>query len=127
MSAVFPIRGNVRQLDRATAPEEQITPEDVTDSARLVRIVMRILKDLAAVKRRWAPHHLDFEDQVFDATGTKKFRLEHRLGGRVRYWIVDWSGSAAPNLRKDTSTDGQTLVLTSTVAGTATVRVELSG
>lgn len=126
-AAVFPANGPVRQLDSSLGPEETVRPDQAVDPVQVARLLMRILRSIALLKRIWNPMRIDFEDIVVDATGTKKFRFEHKFGSRVRYWAVEWSGAAAPNLRKDAATDANTLVLTSTSAGTVTIRVEESG
>jgi hypothetical protein len=127
MSSVVGNDGRARQLDRPTEPGEQFTAELAADPRRLSEVIMRLLRDVATLKRRWWPEQVDFRDRVVDATGTTLYRLSHGLGGRVNYWIVRWSGAAAPNLVWNAASDDATLVLTSTSAGTATIRVELAG
>lgn len=128
MSARITSANRVYQLDRAAQLDERVTEEDVKDAGKLARFLMRLLADVGALKRRFWPRSLDFEDRVFDATGTTTYAFNHGFGGRVRYWVVEGSGfSAAPNLRKHSSTTGTTLVVTSTVAGTATVRIQEAG
>lgn len=126
-SAVVRSIGTPRQLDRKAEPEEQITEAVVRDPVQLARALTRVARNVADLKRRFVPRRIDFEDWTVDATGTTAYRLEHGFGGRVRYSVVEWSGASAPNLRKDTASDDNTLVLTSTVAGTATIRVEEAG
>lgn len=128
MSAIIPRNGPVRQLDRKAEPDEQITPEQAKDPERVSRLFMSILRDLATLKRRWAPRRIDFEDRAVDATGTTLYQFTHNFAGRVRWLIVDWQASSgAPSLRRHSSSDGNTLVLVSSVAGTVTVRVEEAG
>lgn len=127
MSAIVPIVGPIRQIDSPAQAEEQITAEQVGDAERLARLLQRDRGDIDELQRRFAANHVDHEDRVVDATGTKLHRFPHFFGGRVRYWAVEWSGAAAPNLSKHSSTTNDTLVLTSTVAGTVTLRIEESG
>jgi len=127
MSAVIPPVGKMRVLDRPLPANEQVTPDDAKDPNRLSRAFTSLMHDVAALKRRWSPQRIDFEDVVVDATGTKLFSFEHKFNGRVRWWAVDWSGSAAPALLKHASTTNSTLVLVSKTAGTVTVRVEEAG
>ena len=125
VSAVVSSSGGVRQLDLRPEPEEQITEEQAKDPARLARVLMKIIRDLSGMRRRWWPRYVDHEDLVVDGTGTTKYRLPHEFGGRVRWWPVDWSDSAAgPRLKRHADTDSNTLVLVSYTAGTVTVRVE---
>ncbi len=88
---------------------------------------MTLLRGVAELRRRWVPHRLDFEDRVFDATGTTKYRLEHRFRGRVRWWVVDWLGTVAPVLSRHADSTSDVLVLVSYAAGTATIRIEEAG
>ena len=128
MSAIIPRSGPVRQLDRKAEPDEQVTTEQAKDPERVSRLLMSILRDLAQLKRRWAPRRIDFEDRTVDATGTALHRFSHNFAGRVRWWVVDWQASSgAPSLRRHASSDENTLVLVSSVAGTASIRVEEAG
>lgn len=125
MNTVSFVSGKSRSLDGSNAPDEVVKASDVTDPMKLARLLMRMLKALAALKRTFSPRRTDFEDLAVDATGAKLFRLPHYFGARVRWWVID--ASAAPALAKDPSTDANTLVLTSTVACTVSVRVEEAG
>lgn len=128
MSAVVPLGAKVRQLDRTPEPDEQVTPEQMTDTSRLARLLMRILRDVARLKRRWWPEYIDHRDRVVDGTGTTVYRFPHGFGGRVNWWPIDWTdGAAGPSLVRDASSDENTLVLVSHVAGTVTIRVEAAG
>lgn len=130
MSAVIPPTGNkIRQLDKAHQPDEQVTANQVQDPSTLARILMRIMADVAKLKRAFAPAYLDFEDHVFDGTGTTPNRFTHRLNGRVRWWVVDWTDltGLGPRLIKHKSSDLNTLALVSLNAGTGTVRISISG
>ncbi len=127
-AAIIPLYGNTRQLDRRAEPREQIAEQEVQVPERLARRLTEQDRRIAGLERRWNARVLDFEDRTVDDTGATKYRLEHRFGGRVRYWVVDWSGGTdAPNLLRHADTDNNTLVLTSTVAGVATIRVEEAG
>lgn len=124
--------GAVTQVDRPAAPDLVVTEEDVKDAGKLARLVMSIAKDVAALKRRFAPRRMDFEDVTVDSTGTTKYRFEHRFGGRVRWWCVmyrDPSGASGgtATLRQHADTDKDTLVLVSLVEGVVDVRIEEAG
>lgn len=128
MSAVIQTDGTIRQLDKPSEPDQQVTEEQVKDSARLSRLLMTMLRDIFTMKRRWVPTFLDFEDRVVDATGTTKYRFPHKFKKRVRWWPVGWkSASAGPRLVEHSDTDRDTLVLVSYTAGTLTLRVEEAG
>lgn len=119
--------GTVRQLDGRPEPDEGITDAMVKDPKALARFLSRLLRNVYRLMRLWRPRSLDFEDKAVDATGTTVYSLPHNFGGRVRWYVVDWTGSAAYALSKSTSTTDNTLELVSYVAGTATIRVEEAG
>ncbi len=127
MSAAVLPNGTILQLDSHAEPNEQVEPGDVTEPTRLVRLLMRILRDVALLRRRWWPLSVDHRDRVVDATGTLVHRFPHGFGGRVNWWPVDWTGAAGPQLARHASTDENTLVLVSYVAGTVTLHVEAAG
>ena len=128
MSAIVPAVGAVRQLTRPAEPRQQVTPEQVQDPERLARLAMDLLRDVAALKRRFWPRRVDHEDREVDATGTTKYRFPHGFAGRVRWYVVGWSGgSAGASLVEHDDTDDSTLVLVSYVAGTLTLRIEEAG
>ena len=127
MSANVPLNGSPRQLDRRPEPPTQVTEEQAADAGRLARLLMTLLRDTALLRRRWMPHRLDYEDRAVDDTGTTKYRFTHLFGARVRWWVVDWDGAASPALTKDADTTDDVLVLTSTSAGTMTLRIEEAG
>ena len=119
----------VTQLDRAPQPDELVTEKDVTEPYKLARLLGRVLKDIASLRRRWVPRRIDFEDRTVE-TGGATVTLHHNFVGRVRWYVIGWqsNGTDPPTLIEDTSnTDTRALVLESYVAGTATIRVEEAG
>ena len=130
MSANIGSNDVVRQLDAKPEPDEQVTEEQVQEPPRLARLLMSLLRDVATLKRRWAPRRIDFEDRAVDGSGATKYRFTHGFGGRVRYWAVEWVGdplTGGPCLERDADSTNDVLVLTSRSAGTATIRVEEAG
>lgn len=129
MAAVVASDGTVRQLDGRAEPDFVVEPKDVQDAPRLAKLLGIMLRELARLKRSWAPRRIDFVD-VTCAAGGVTIRLEHGFGGAVRWWVVDWqisAASGAPILQRYTGTDENTLVLWSDKAGVATIRVEEAG
>lgn len=124
--AVVDAQGKVRALSKKQQPREQVTEKQVTSPAYLARLAMRVLAEIADLRRRFAPRRVDFEDVLVDATGTTLNQFPHNFGGRVRWWVVDAAG-AVPALVRDASTDASTLRLTSTVACVVTIRIEEAG
>lgn len=129
MSANIDSDGRVRQLDRRAEPDEQVQEDEVKDPPRLVRLIMRMLRDIALLKRRWRPRRIDFEDVRVTGGGGDTFRFAHGFGGRVRWWVVDWQSTSAepPGFDRDVSSDDNTLALVSYAAGIVTIRVEEAG
>lgn len=125
-AAIVDASGNIRALTKQRQPDEQVTAAQVADTSWLARLLIRMLRDVADLRRRFWPRRVDFEDRAVDATGTKLFRFAHGLDARVRWWAVDATG-AVPALQRNAATDSNTLVLTSTVACTVTIRVEEAG
>jgi hypothetical protein len=128
MAAIVEADGRIRQLDRPAMPDESITEADVQDPSKLVRLVLRLLKDIALLKRRFWPKRLDFED--IECVAGETIRLEHGFGGRVRWWQVEWTGTGVGTFggfEQTAATDRNTLVLLVVDNGTATVRVEQAG
>jgi hypothetical protein len=128
MAARIDRAGNVYQLDRPAGPDETVSEEDVQDPGKLARLLVRILKDVAAIKRRFFPRRLDFEDRA--VTAGDSLRLPHSFNARVRWWVVDWlpdsTGDAGTFEVDAASSDLFTLVLTAHNTGTATIRVEVA-
>ncbi len=128
VSALVLPNGKVHQLDSHAEPDEQVQQKDVAEAPQLVRLLMRILRDVALMKRRWWPATIDHRDRVVDATGTALHRFPHGFGGRVNWWPVDWTNAVTcPQLVRHASSDADTLVLVSYEAGTVTLRVEAAG
>jgi len=120
--------GNVFSLDRPSEPDERVTEEDVKDADKLARLLMRLLKDVASIKRRFFPRRVDFEDRA--VTSGDALRLPHGFRARVRWWVVDWVPTTpgdVPLFEKSTATDLRTLVLDVGNSGVVSVRIEASG
>lgn len=121
--------GKMVPLGPKAQADQTITEADVTDTSKLTKLLVKLLTDVAALRRRFAPRRIDFEDVPVSTAGAA-VNLEHGFGGRVRWWIAGWqsSGTAAPILKESTTlTTNSTLSLQSYVAGTATIRVEAAG
>lgn len=121
--------GAVKALDGRAEPDEVITEKDVQDAAKLARALSAVTKAIAALKRKWSPRVIDFED-VLVATSGAPIQLSHGFG-RVRWWVIDWvptsPGTVAPILYRSDDSTAQTLVLLSYVDGIASIRVEEAG
>jgi hypothetical protein len=124
LTAIVDRNGKARQLTKSAQPDEEVTKESLAEVSYLPRTLMRILKDIATLKRQWMPRRIDFEDVVVTASG-KNF--VHNFNTRVRWWAVDATGSVAALVRSASSTDN-ILVLTATVGSpTVTIRIEEAG
>lgn len=132
MSAIVPAYGPIRQLDGRREPDEQVTPEQATDPDRVSRILMKILRDVAELKRRWFPRHIDFEGLVSTGTDSapQRFRLGHNLKADVRWWVIDTRNAntvVVTLINRAPSSDPNTLILDVYYEATLTIRVEESG
>lgn len=104
-------------------PDRTTTAEDVKDPEKLARTVQELRASALGEAER---KELTFHD-VSVSTAGALVKLPHNFGGRVHWSLVDWAstvGGAAPILEKSTTTDDNTLVLASYVAGTASIRIE---
>lgn len=133
MAAVIDSTGTPRQLDGRAEPEVVVQEADVQDATKLARMLAWLLREVAALRRRFSPRRIDFEDQVStgSAGSPATIRLEHGFGGRVRWWVVDVTTPgviAVPYIYNDTTlTDENTLVLRVYYPSTITFRVEEVG
>lgn len=128
MAARITSAGRVYQLDRDAEPDEIITEEDAKDAAKLARLLVRVLRDLADIKRRFFPRRIDFEDRA--VTSGDVLRLTHGFSGRVRWWVTDWRPTTpgdVPLFERAAGTDADTLAIAVGNSGTATLRVESAG
>ncbi len=132
MSANISSAGLVKQLGRKAETEEQVTEEHVQDPLRLVRTLKALLRDVAALKRRWAPNRIDFTDIVSNGTAVASFTvsLEHGFDAPVVWWVVRSAGtdlSEVPRIYESTRSTSKTLVLHIYNPATLTIRVEEAG
>jgi hypothetical protein len=119
--------GKVFQLDRPAEPDEIVTEEDARDPAKVARILVRVLKDLATVGRRYWPRRYDFEDRAVTSGDT--LRLPHHFDARVRWWVIDWQPTTpgdVPVFERAASTTNKVLALAVGNSGLVSVRVEVA-
>lgn len=94
--------GKVVQLNAKAEPDSIVTEADAQSPRLLAKLLTGILAELARLRRRYAPRHIDFEDLAI-ASGGKTLSLHHGFNGRVRWWLVDveiTGSSAAPIVQK---------------------------
>jgi hypothetical protein len=110
-----------------SAPRQVITSLDVQDPEKLARTLQEQRRDLDALD---APkREIVYEDVAVGSAGAL-VTLTHNFGGRVLWSVEDWTstaGGATHILEKSTTTTADALVLASSVAGTATIRIEAAG
>ena len=131
--------GKVHSLDLRAEPDDIVHPDAAGDPQKLARLLTGVLASVNVLRKRFAPRRVDFEDQLCTTANT--LRLAHGFGGRVRWWIIDWTSTGtplvdsngdtvrvyAPMLVKTSASDANTLVLQSYISGTATIRIEEAG
>ncbi len=86
-SAIVPLTGPARQLDGAAAPDEVVTAEDVADTAKLARLLIRLLSEVASLKRRFFPRRIDIEKRL---TANAYYGFTHGLGTKIRWYVIGW-------------------------------------
>jgi len=124
--------GTVKQLDRRPGPDENISDEEVRDNSLLAKILLRIFRDVATLKRRWVPRRMDFRGIVStgNASAPQTVRLAHGMGGPVVWWVVRATALGAGSLKfieeLSTSTEDR-LDLSVMFEATLTIRVEEAG
>lgn len=117
--------GRVEALDSPSDAAERVSADDIANTMTLARLLTRLLRDVADLRRRWWPRRTDFVD-VAVGSGGAQVRLDHGMGGRVRWWVTD--ATVAHALTRDAAaTTADTLVLQSNAAGVVTIRVEEAG
>lgn len=116
------------QLDGKAEQTAVYTEQDVQDPAKLASLLTdlaAIVKDLKKVRQ---PKFIDFEDIKTTAGGN--VILPHGLGGRVRWWVIDWVPGTTGNVigaeGVAASTTSDTLVIKTYAVGVASFRVELA-
>lgn len=122
---VFQLGNVVRQAKNPAARLRKVSPDDVSRSDDAAKVINEIIDAVQALRQLTRPPYVEFEDLA--ATVGGKLTMPHNFGGRVRWYVVDWtvpSGTAAPSLRRHTDTTADILVLDSNTLGTVTVRVE---
>ena len=116
----------VRQARGAAGQSIGISRKDIENPDKLVDVLNAIGRVVYSLTRFVDPPFVEFED-VDVPGGAAEVTLPHGLGGRVRWWVTDWTctSAATPILRKLTSkTTNDVLVLLSNQVGTATIRVQ---
>ncbi len=129
-AAIVESDGSIRQLDARAGEPINVTSDDVKDAEKLARLLQQSLRENAELRRRWAPREIYFRDQAVTSTTTTKIRLTHNFNGKVNWKVVRWDGSAAGSsygIDEHAETDANTLVIVSSVAGTATIHVWEAG
>jgi hypothetical protein len=120
--------GVMTSLDGRAPTDIVITSKDVEDVERLARLVQEQARKLAVLERRWSPRRIDFEG--YAVTSGDTLRLEHGFGGRVRWWIVEWTPTTPGDValfEQDSSTAADVLALDVGNSGTVSIRVEAAG
>lgn len=132
MSANVRPDGTVVPLDRAPEAGETMSEARVKEPKTLAAYLLRFARDLRALRKRWAPDRLDFEDVVSTGTAAspQTVRLEHHFGKAVRWWMVRCTAAGSvtvPLINETTGSDDNTLVLSVYFPATLTIRVEEAG
>lgn len=121
--------GVLQRIRRFFSESASVREEDVKEPGKLAEVLRQLSRRLTAVEAAIPPEATEFE--VTLGTGGALTTIAHHLNSAVRWYVTQWSqvgGTAypvkAPQLVQDASSDANSLVLRSYVAGKAIVRVE---
>lgn len=109
----------ITTLTQPTRPE-RFTPEQVKDSQLLSDVLARVTKtalDASYAARTNPLGSPTVHAGLAVAAGGATIAITHGLGRKVFWWPVGFAGASGPSLAVDPSTDLNTLVLQSFVAG----------
>ncbi len=126
MSARVDGQGTLHRLGGRAGAANVFTADSLEDRKATADTLTSLAEDVADVANRHVVDFLDFEDLAADGAGGELV-LTHGYGGRVRWYVVDWTstlGGVPPVLEKSSRTTEDVLVLTSNEAGTVSIRVE---
>jgi len=126
-ASVVDANGIVRMLVSPAEPHVEVTEEQVKDAPTLTRMLAFMLRTLALHDRRPCPRRIDHEDVSVNGDGVTQYFFPHGLGGRVRWWVTDCTGSNGGLHRDANASTSDVLVLLSESAGVVTVRIEEVG
>lgn len=127
----FDVSGVIRKTRRFVSGSASVQDEEVRNPVKLAEVLRGALRRLAEVESRVAQEATEYEIEV--GAGGSLHRIQHNYNSPVRFTVVYWTkpravGAAYPaaghNLAAHESSTNSTLVLRSTVAGRAIVRVE---
>lgn len=113
----------VKKTSRGYANAQPLIEDaDPSDPSKLTRTLNALHQRLSSLERTRPPEYQEFE---LDCGSSGTVTCQHDYNAPVRYVIVHWKGSAAPNLNVNESlSTTSALVLNSSVQGRAVVRVE---
>ncbi len=128
-----------KSLDLKPQPDEVVTPEDAVDGFKLGRLLTRVLRELAAARRRFLPRRITYRG--IPSTGSdlsaQRVRLVHNFSAPVEWWVVGLSGTGGavtlPQISEGLDVNGHpastanVLEIDVYFPGTLTIRVEESG
>jgi hypothetical protein len=116
------VAGNTHKTRYTPGYTANVSEDDCKDPERMAAVLSALHKRVQDLEATKTPDFIDFEKRL-TASGT--VTLSHYFGCPVRYNVIYWKGSSMPNLNvNETSSDLNNLVLNTTVAGLAIIRVE---
>lgn len=122
------VLGTVQKSRRTVSRAASVQDEEVKDPGKLAELLRGAMKRIADLEAKVPADAVEFEVIVGAAAALTSMR--HNLNGPVRWFVVNWTGSptatpvSAPALVVNSTSDNNTLVLKSYVAGQAIIRVE---
>lgn len=127
----FGIDGVLSSSRRYVSGAANVQDEEVKNPIKLAEILRGLLQRITAAEASIPPEAIEFEVELTGGAGASSITLSHNFNGAVRYMVVYWTSTragatptASPVLVVDASSDVNNLVLKSSVAGRAIIRVE---
>ncbi len=132
MKFVSLVKGTIGKVRRAASQGLSTGPgvDGKTSAGQLAEQLRQVMLRVNRLEAAAVQEGIEFEVAVSTAGATVSLR--HSFGSPVRWWVVSWGTSAAStpaaghSLAMDVTSDSDTLVLRSYVAGRAVIRIEPS-
>ncbi len=121
-NAFINLTGTIKPANRPAVHGSTVGQDEIQEPERLAQVLTELMKRVRSLEGVQASNYTEFEVSL-PASGT--VQIAHNFGCPVRYWVTSWksAGVVSVSMNESESTEN-VLVINSTVAGRATVRVE---
>lgn len=125
----FNLAGVLQRARRSVSRAASVSSEDVKDATKLAETIRQLAVRVQELEAKQQPEGVEIVKDITGTTGAPVLQtFVHNLGVPVRWHVVFWSGSitVAPALAYSSTSDLNTLVLTSYSTGRVILRIEPS-